>query len=63
MSDITKLLEEAKAEINEQHKAEIKRKLKDKLRAIVLARRVLANLEGELEVLVEASEEECLTAA
>ena len=63
MADIMKILEDARNEVKAEFESELKRKFKGKLRTILAARRVLANLESELEVLAEAAEEECATAS
>jgi hypothetical protein len=53
MTNVSEILSEAKQEIIEQKAKEAKTKIKSKLTQIDAAKGIVANLERELEVLVE----------
>ncbi|MDA3808622.1 MAG: hypothetical protein PF440_12010 [Thiomicrorhabdus sp.] len=49
MSTVSKLMAEAKDELNEYIQKKHKRQIKEKMKALTTAKRVVANIEGELE--------------
>jgi hypothetical protein len=59
MVDMKKILAEVDADLDKEFEAAAKRKIRDKKAAIANAKRVVANLESELAVLIETLAEQC----